>query len=253
MIVQEFGQTILQVFELEPKRRYKDRLHVQVMIGIVTTFRLYLFNVENNALGSDLSEAIFESASNNSQVLCAKTLLNGRVFLGGVDSLIQEVEYQSGVSTITRSDVNKMYKISRDPKTFWERILPLFIRPEVKDVTQFAIDETRHVLYTLNVSHDKQGIVEIFDLGEYGLEWTHVVKIYQREILSRSQDLIHENLQGLNEGMQVVNLQALEQADSAKPSLVLLTNNGTRIYLRIDFQPSGHESRVKREAREVRL
>ena len=63
------------------------------MLGVVTTFCLHLFKIEHTALGSDLGEATFERGSNNSQVQCATAMLNGRVFLGGEDSLIQEIEY----------------------------------------------------------------------------------------------------------------------------------------------------------------
>ncbi len=161
---------------------------------------------------------------------------NGRVFYGGSEGHLNEVNYTEDGSWFARRP--KM--VRQDRSASWlESIVPnFFIFGQKFIVEDIVVDETRNTLYTLMQRHNDTGTVVqvesricVYDLGKDGTGFAEVCKIGQSELEQAIRAFDERALAESFPRAQVASILSVERSYSDAIQLLLVLGNGTRVYL----------------------
>eukprot|EP01022_Parablepharisma_sp_SALTPOND_P011177 TRINITY_DN1463_c0_g1_i3.p1 TRINITY_DN1463_c0_g1~~TRINITY_DN1463_c0_g1_i3.p1 ORF type:complete len:1707 (-),score=155.69 TRINITY_DN1463_c0_g1_i3:10852-15972(-) len=161
--------------------------------------------------------------------------LNGRVFYGGSEGHLNEINYSEATSWFS----NKAKMVKQDRTGSWlGSLIPSFFtftgRYSIEDI---ALDETRHVLYTFQVREKGEKstncFIGVYDLGAYGTGFAEICRISQADLMEKV-EMQDERLRDME--MKIVGVSPIEQVYSESIQLLVTCSNGIRIYLSFDTE-----------------
>lgn len=121
---------------------------------------------------------------------------------------------------------------------FW-KIVPKIFTSGRKDISKIAIDDSRHIVYTLafrefdETEDIRPCSIEIFYLGAFGEGFVKVTSISQLELAKH-----YRQFSNANDGqpLQVVGLHYISVLESSDVHFMLVTSTGQRIYVSLDVK-----------------
>lgn len=174
---------------------------------------------------------------------------SGRMFLAGSDGNMYELEYGTQESpwsvAFGSEQVAKCRKINHSSGT-WKmlNILPSFLRsnPEpVDSLIDLAVDEARNVLYTLSLG----GNIGIFFLGGKVKNVVSPLILREFNVIRETQKFLETqkgscNLPAMNsfldiKSLSIIGICVVPLTESRKSHLLVILNNGSRIYLQLVY------------------
>ena len=180
---------------------------------------------------------------------------SGRMFLAGSDGNMYELEYGTQESpwsvAFGTEQVAKCRKINHSSGT-WKmlNILPSFLRPTpgpIDSLIDLAVDETRNVLYTLSLG----GNLGIFFLGGKVKNIVSPLIIREFNVIREAQKFL-ENQKSSNahlinnfpdiKSLSIIGICVIPLTESRKSHLLVILNNGSRIYLQLQYAESSPSS-----------
>ncbi|KAH8397600.1 hypothetical protein KR215_001922, partial [Drosophila sulfurigaster] len=146
---------------------------------------------------------------------------DGRIFLGGRDGCLYEIDYHSESSWF-----GKRCKKINHSQGLVSYIVPSFLKvfSEVDPIEKIVIDNTRKLLYILT----EKGSVEAWHIGESCATVRRLGRITQNDIASQAISLIKTVDPGIFKGVKAI--CPLSTNDSSFIHLVAVTTCGVRLY-----------------------
>lgn len=151
----------------------------------------------------------------------------GRIFLGGADGNLYEIEYQRDSSWFSKSC--RKVNLTQSSLTY---ILPTFLNSLITRedaIVQICIDNSRHVLYT----RSEIGVLSVFDLCERGQSFRCLVSLSEDSIVEQAVN-IHNTLEATF-FKPIVSISVIEARESLLLGLVATCESGTRLYFNAGF------------------
>lgn len=177
--------------------------------------------------------------SDNVSMLCIAGTASGRIFLGGSDGYIYEVQYRAEESWFSR----RCRKI-RHGGLLSSLATSLFRLAQGDAIVQLIVDHERNILYALS----ERGHVEVYDLGLDGQQYAFVARH-----TSVASEVARMNPRGSLDlsSNRVVHVAVVREAESRIITLVGITAAGARVYFTV-FERSQRDPAAARAATDRR-
>uniref|UniRef100_A0A8D8PSS0 Nuclear pore complex protein Nup155 n=4 Tax=Cacopsylla melanoneura TaxID=428564 RepID=A0A8D8PSS0_9HEMI len=151
----------------------------------------------------------------------------GRIFLGGTDGNLYEIEYQRDATWFSKAC--RKVNLTQSSLSY---ILPTFVNALITredSIVQIAIDNSRHVLYT----RSEVGTITVYNLCEGGQGFRCVVSISEEMIVKQAVK-IQKTLENTY-FKTIVSISAIEARECLLLGLVVTCESGTRLYFNPGF------------------
>jgi len=143
---------------------------------------------------------------------------NGRIFMCGNNGHVYELQYQAADGWFTR----KCRKINRSSNAY-TNLIPTFLKLNQDErVISIAVDEIRHLLYTLT----NKSNIEVIYLGENMNDFQRLFKL--TDLCRQTSDISSEFVDPKN--FQIISIHTILPLESKILNLVAVTSTGLRLY-----------------------
>ncbi|KAL0269136.1 UNVERIFIED_CONTAM: hypothetical protein PYX00_006963 [Menopon gallinae] len=227
------GEIIVSVGLVKPKPDVFYQ-YIKYLLVLTTTVEIVVLGVKFAATKPDgplgaleemhlLSEPIFVVPTDGIGIMTVTSSLNGRLFLGGRDGSLFEIEYKA-----ERNWLGKRFCKKNHSSGYLTYLIPSFISSlaygEENPIVQISVDNSRNILYTLT----EKGSIEVWDLGESGLEISKVTTVSQAHIVQAALNIV--KTLDAKCFRPIIHISALEISDSKQLNLVAVAQTGVRFY-----------------------
>ena len=231
-------QAISAVGLVEPRRGVFWEAISQLLV-ICTPVEISLLGVvlQPGATGDELEELTLQpmpmyTISSDAVMMLCIAVAAGRIFMGGDDGHLYELQYSSGEKWM-----QKRCKKVCLTSNLWASFLPGFLQTKPSPLEQIAIDESRGILYTRH----RNSAIFVFDIGQgcrgspvKVAECTNLPEVAKRA----GPNALGRRLFGVAEGARrgelspsaVVYIAVVDRTESQRLHLVALTADGRRVY-----------------------
>ncbi|KAJ5074710.1 nuclear pore complex protein nup155 [Anaeramoeba ignava] len=204
----EFDQTIVNIQLVYPKPDiFIDEIEYILVVAIPSEIYLFAANLS--------------ISTNNITTTCIKGTPNGRIFFGGSDGKLYEIDYKSKKGIFSRN----CKKITHSKKKL-KTILPSFLNFTKDDpMVEIKVDESRGILYTLS----EQSVIICYDLGIEFDQCKHVAT--QSNIAKSATSVIPRGISAFDlDPLKIVHISPISDIESNVVNLVAITTKGVRLY-----------------------
>eukprot|EP00347_Sterkiella_histriomuscorum_P003419 403364365 len=247
----EFNQIVTSVQVCHPLPEMMQKLVSTDRILVVATI------TEIRILDTD-----YQIPTDNNQIYkIAQFNKNGRIFYGGQDGHINELNLKQNTFDSFISIVNpnrkRLKKNDLQKDNIISRLIPNFFKADFrKKIKDIKFDTSRNYLYSFCTSLEErslgQAVIEVFDLGSLGNEFRKVCQINQYQIVERLLEFQNRTIMGkgydiyeVSKEFNIVLVQPILFSQSKIFHLLVVTQNGHRIY--IQFQEDVYDKVVTEE------
>jgi nuclear pore complex protein Nup155 len=198
-------------------------VNIPYVLVIATESEIRLFGVQLGTAVNVISTELFTSIKGDkvNKIVVTST---GRIFYGGFKGSVNELVYFEESSMLT-----KKVKIAKEDRTssWFSNLIPFALSCSYS-IEDIKLDETRNVLYTFQVRSEQERCDCCIGVYNVDNTFTKICKLQQREILRRA-EMEDENLKVIS--MEIVGILIVERTRSEDIQLLVICNNGVRIYL----------------------
>lgn len=166
---------------------------------------------------------LYSVATDNVTMTCVATTPTGRIFMGGADGHVYELQYSANDSWRQRR-CSKIC-LTGGLRQILPPFLPGLLFGTPTPITQMVVDATRHILYTASQS----SALQAFDLGADGTEPARRV--------GEVTDFVHDASRAAGgreafskRGVGVVRIDVVPASECHRLHLVTVTGDGRRVY-----------------------
>jgi len=235
----QLNETILCVGLVDPKPGI-FKPHIRHLLVLITATDILLLGVGFSAAGSAtpdptssadpaasvaemhlLPEPLFTLPTDNVAYVSVAGTANGRIFLGGKDNSLTEIDYQAQDGWFTR----KCRKINHS-QGLLNYIVPAWISSIASDddaVAQIVVDDSRQHLYTRSA----KGVLTVYDLGANGGSLTCVGRLAESSIAQMATNNARTDRSNFKD---IVHIAAISRTDSVDAQLLAVTSAGARLF-----------------------
>lgn len=200
------GDSIIDVFVMRPKKGvFVEGISWLLVVTSVTQVSLLGITLEDNTLTLHKTGLAF--SSDNASVLSVAAL-EGRLFAGGNDGNVYELEYSSEAKWFSK----RCRRVNKTGSTL-AYILPSFLTPSFSPIIDLAVCKKRSLLFSLS----EDGVIIAYHLKDSGFVPLGSVRVSNE--LSRMNPA----------SVKLVGINGIEESPFI--SAVVFANDGTRIYL----------------------
>ena len=243
----EIKETIFNIHITIPKKNFFNN-KINFILLIATLKKIYLcvlIRDENNQIQIKITDHIFET---NSKITTSITSTkNYRIFIGGKDNNINELEY-SNKQNFLFFNKRKSLILNRDSQSFFDKIFSFnFIYPKNNYFHKLTIDNTRNILYALkhisetdeiyNLDKIYDSSIFIYDLGTNGKIFKKIGEIDQETIINSikiNQFYNQINIEPIKKNFVIIDVIPIKRNESKFNQLMIITKNGFRVYFKFD-------------------
>ncbi|KAL4425159.1 hypothetical protein ABPG77_008264 [Micractinium sp. CCAP 211/92] len=171
---------------------------------------------------------LYSVPADNVTMVCVSSTADGRIFLGGADGHLYELQYSSGSSW--RSKRCQKVCHTGGLRQLLPSFLPSFLFGSPSALVDICIDDQRHILYT----RSQASVLQVFDLGSDGSAAPAKV--------AESSEFLHDSSRALGgrdvfgrgggdrKGAAVVYMAPIPPSQSHRLHLLTVTADGRRVY-----------------------
>lgn len=220
------NQTIVAVYLFKPKPNV-FKSHIKYLLCLVTATEITLLGVtcpdeETGPLSTVLliPDPLFKLSTDNVILSVLEGTESGRIFLGGNDGSLYEIDYQADEGWFSRKcrKINHSYSVL-------SYITPSFLTfSEQEPIVQIVIDDSRHLLYT----RTEKSTIQLYDLGHDGASMRLVTSKSLSAIVNQA-SCIARTIDTSN-FKPIIGIQVLSKGESDSINLVAVTQAGVRLY-----------------------
>jgi len=175
---------------------------------------------------------------------------NSRIFTGWKDGKINELKFETVRTWFTNKLSRSVTTEAKKQSSWLWRLVPKIFNSSTKDIAKIAVDDSRHLIYTLTFREYDEEMdikpceIEVLYLGAFGEGFRKVTSISQLELSK----IYNQNPVGNNKiPLQVVGLHNISVTESPDIHFMLVTSIGQRIYVNLDVKQYNTE-KVKEAA-----
>ncbi|KAK6639409.1 hypothetical protein RUM43_007682 [Polyplax serrata] len=227
------GEVIVSVGLVKPKPNVFYQ-YIKYLLVLTTTVEIVVLGVKFTSTKPDgplgaleemhlLPEPIFVVPTDGIGIITISSSDNGRLFLGGRDGSLFEIEYKA-----ERNWFGKRFSKKNHSSRYLSYLVPSFISSiaygEDNPIVQISVDNSRNILYTLS----EKGSIEVWDLGDSGLEMSKVTTASQSHIVQAAVNIV--KTLDAKCFRPIIHISALEIYDSKQLNLVAVSQTGVRFY-----------------------
>jgi len=212
--------------------KFLPSLNIPYVLVIATETEIRLFGVQLGATINIISTELFTPIKDDkvNKIVVTST---GRIFYGGFKGSVNELICFEESSMLVR----RVKMIKRDRTSSWLSYLIPFTLSSGYSIEDMKLDETRNILYTFQVRSEQERSdcrIRVYNIDN---TFTEICKLQQRDILRRA-EMEDERLRLIN--MEIIGILVVERTRSEHIQLLVICNNGIRIYL--TFNTGGREN-----------
>jgi len=199
---------------------------IKYLLVISTPVEIVLLAVcfENNSVFGELSLHPTQLAlpTDNVNMLKIVGSDDGRIFMGGKDGCLYEIEYHAEEGWFRK----KCRKINHS-MSYMSMLVPSFLKFGSDDgVIDLKVDSERMILYTLS----RQGTLIAYDLGQSGKDAPNRVG-YIKDVVTQAQTMSSRMKdQKGNKSTRVLGIEVIPISESRNIHLVAITSSAVRMY-----------------------
>jgi hypothetical protein len=225
----EFDQCIVAVEHLKNSSAIKPEINTIGYFAVSTLTSVVICSLIkcDNCLRIMLTDFKMDVST---EVGCLHCSSNGRLFCGDSLGIVWEMDIKVKASLFSGKRIKKVESLS------WSDILIPNLFKSTKSVKQIAVDETRHILYSLIESHTQskdsnEAYISIYNLGLFGTSFSYLFSITPEQIFTK--EFTKKQLKytpKLNEWI-IQAIAPIERTESDILNLMIYFSNGVRFYI----------------------
>ncbi|KAF7285413.1 nuclear pore complex protein Nup154 [Rhynchophorus ferrugineus] len=225
------NETILCVGLVKPKPGVFHAF-IKYLLVLTTAVDVIVLGVTFSSDGTSnfeeiqlIPDPVFSLPTDGNTITTIAATLSGRLFVGSKEGSLFEIMYQAESGWFGKRC--KMINLSTSALSF---LVPSFLNAALSEedgIIQIAIDNTRHILYTLT----EKGSIEVCDLGEKCNSFSRITKMSQNTLVNQAMNTV-KTLDSQN-FRPIIGISPIESYESANLNLVAVTQTGARFYLSV--------------------
>ncbi|XP_075250052.1 nuclear pore complex protein Nup155-like [Convolutriloba macropyga] len=233
------NETILTALVVQPKSNVINNMTFRNVLVICTASEIILLGLnlkQIEDLSSDAepktelvlyNEPLFRVSTDSCIFTCSVSTRSGRIFLGGTDGALHEVDYKPQAGWFGGK---RCWKVNHSKSTM-SYVVPL-VSPFLavsndEAIVQLEIDESRNLVF----ARTDKGTLRLFDLGNSGTELyrtaTMSIQTIQNNASAITRSVDRSNFK------TITHMCVIDRNESENLNLFLTTSTGVRLYFTV--------------------